>query len=110
MSLFQWLSVLTIFTVVLAEPIRFDNYKVYGVKVLDNDQLNKLRRLEQDTSDEYNFWNSPIINRTTDIMVTPERTEDFEKMMKSLNIDFGVKVSNLQELVLGTNFKHFTDA
>jgi len=85
--------------VVLTEPKRFDNYKVYQIKVGSKDHLNILRELEQDTSDEYDFWNSPIMGRTTDIMVPPGKTVDFEKMMKNFNMDLGVKVSNLQDLI-----------
>lgn len=97
MNLFQLLLAITLFTTVLSEPRRFDNYKVYKINVQSEDHLKILRTLEQDTTDEYDFWNSPIIGRNTDIMVPPEKTEDFEKMIKNFNMDFGVKVSNLQE-------------
>ncbi len=93
------LSVTLLCTAVLSESKRFDNYKVYEVKVLNEDHVNILRSLERNVLDEYDFWNSPIIGRNTDIMVPPEKSEDFEKMIKDLNMDIGVKISNLQELV-----------
>lgn len=98
MNLFQFLLAITLFAAVFAAK-RFDNYKVYKINVENKDHLNILRTLEQDTSDDYEFWNSPIIGRNTDIMVPPEKTEDFEKMIKNYNMIFDVKVSNLQELV-----------
>lgn len=99
MDLLQLFLAITSLTAVITVPQRFDNYKVYGIKVLNKDHLNILRTLEQN-SYEYDFWNSPIVGRTTDIMVSPEKIEDFEKMMKNLNLEMDVKVSNLQEFVL----------
>lgn len=89
---------LTLFIVtVLAKSQRFDNYKVYEINVQNEDHVNVLRSLEEDAWDRYDFWNSPIIGRTTDIMVSPEKAKVFESMIKSLNMDLTVKISNLQE-------------
>lgn len=95
----QLIFAVTLFTAVVTETQRFENYKVYEVKVLNKEHVNILRSLERNTTDEYDFWNSPIIGRNTDIMVPGEKAEDFEMMMKNFNMDIGVKVSNLQELV-----------
>lgn len=97
MTLLQIILSVTFFTTVLTEPKRFDNFKVYEIKVSDKDHVDILRSLERDTTDGYEFWNSPIVGRSTDIMVPPEKTEEFEKMIKNFNLDIGVKVSNLQE-------------
>lgn len=99
MKLLQLILSVTLFTAVLTESKRFDNYKVYEIKVLNKEHVNILRSLERNTSDGYEFWNSPIIGRQTDILVPPEKTKDFEQMIKDFNMDIGLKVSNLQELV-----------
>lgn len=93
----QLILSVTLFTVVLTEPRRFDNYKVYEVNVLNKDHVNILRTLERNTTDDYDFWNSPIVGRNTDIMVPAEKAADFERMIKNFNMEIGVKVSNLQE-------------
>ncbi|XP_037037661.1 zinc carboxypeptidase-like [Bradysia coprophila] len=85
--------------VVSAKQQRFDNYKVYEVKVSNEDHVNILRSLERDTADDYDFWNSPIIGRSADIMVAPEKTGDFEKMIQNFGLDIDVKIPNLQDLI-----------
>lgn len=99
MKLLQSILFVAIAAVVSTEPQRFDNYKVYQIKVLNEDHVNILRTLERNVTDDYDFWNSPIVGRNTDIMVTPEKTDDFERMIKSFNMDIDVKIPNLQELV-----------
>ncbi|KAJ6632757.1 Zinc carboxypeptidase A 1, partial [Pseudolycoriella hygida] len=99
MTLLKLILSLTLFTVVVTEPQRFDNYKVYEIKVENKDHVNILRSLEGNASDEYDFWNSPIVGRNADIMVSPEKTDAFEKMMKNFNMTVGVKVLNLQDLI-----------
>lgn len=103
MKLLQLILSVVLFTAILAEPKRFDNYKVYEVEVLNKEQVNILRSLERNTTDGYEFWNSPIIGRRTDIMVPPEKIDDFEQMIKHFNMDLAVKVFNLQELVNEAN-------
>lgn len=99
MNLLQLILSVTLFTAVVTQTKRFDNYKVYEVKVLNKDHVNVLRSLERNTTDDYDFWNSPIIGRNVDIMVPPEKTKEFEKLIRNYDMDIGVKVSNLQELV-----------
>lgn len=99
MKLLQSILFFALVAVLSAKPQRFDNYKVFEIKVLNEDHVNILRSLERDATDDYDFWNSPIIGRSADIMVKPEKSDEFERMIKNYDMDIDVKISNLQELV-----------
>lgn len=99
MKLLQTILFVSLVVAVSAKLQRFDNYKVYEIKVLNEDHVNILRSLERDTNDDYDFWNSPIIGRSADIMVKPEKSDEFERMIKNYDLDIDVKIPNLQEFV-----------
>ncbi|XP_058445792.1 zinc carboxypeptidase-like [Malaya genurostris] len=89
----------TSIAVVLSEPLRFDNYRVYEASIENVEQLQILQHLEQ-LSDGYTFWESPVqTGMQVDIMVPPQRFADFEKLCLRLNMQSRVKISNVQSLI-----------
>lgn len=73
---------------------RFDNFKVYSVKVENEEQLEVLEKLEKK---DYDFWESPILGNVADVMISPDREPYFESLMDIYKIERSVKVANVQE-------------
>lgn len=76
-----------------ASKIRYDNYRVYSVKIENADHSNQLKSLEN----EYDFWKNGQINQHSDIMVPPHKIEEFENYIA--NINSSIKINNVQRLV-----------
>lgn len=73
---------------------RFDNFKVYSLKVENDEQLKVLENLEKR---DYDFWESPMLNDVADVMISPDREKFFEDLMDTYKIERTVKVANVQE-------------
>lgn len=73
---------------------RFDNYKVYSVKVENVEQLKVLENLEKQNFD---FWESPMLGNVADIMISPDQEQHFQLLMDAFKMHRTVKVANVQE-------------
>lgn len=93
-SLIALLSLSLLITGVSLTKQRFDNYKVYSVKVQNDDQLKILENLERQ---DYDFWESPILGDVADIMVTPDQEQYFESLMGIHKFESSIKIANLQQ-------------
>lgn len=82
---------------VSAEKMRFDNHKVFNLNVENLEQMNFLRKLEE-TSPEgsYVFGDSPVVGRSVEIVVPPQKLYEFNDFTNHLSIDHELKVENLQ--------------
>ncbi|KAJ6648918.1 Zinc carboxypeptidase, partial [Pseudolycoriella hygida] len=60
----------------LAEKERFDNHKVYEIRIDTADQLQLFRNLEND-SDGLLLWNYPVLGHSVSVMVAPHRFKEF---------------------------------
>lgn len=97
-----------------AEKARFDNYRVYKVKIENIYQLQELRQLA-DTSDsvnclvlfllcilicikfQYSFFNYPrAIGSDVELIVAPHMFAHFSDITKSLKLQHEIMTSNLQ--------------
>lgn len=73
---------------------RFDNFRVYSVKVENDEQLKVLENLEKQ---DYDFWEEPILGEVADVMISPDRELYFEFLMDAHKFARTVKVANVQE-------------
>lgn len=89
-------------TFVASEKARFDSYKVFTVDVENNAQLRSLHMLEQE-SNGLDFWQTPIIGRSADIMVSPHKFADFEDIVETLQLKSTLKIDNVQRYVVEKN-------
>lgn len=78
-----------------SEKIRYDNHKVYSIVAHSDEQLQALRSLETDS--EYQFWNTVGFKEPIDIVVPPQKLNEFNEIISALSLDSKVKVENLQE-------------
>lgn len=79
---------------VFGEKARFDNYRVYTLKVTSDEQLTTLQEIEEKGT--YEFWSSPTAIKDVDIMVPPHKFAEFDDLVSYLNIDFTLKIENVQ--------------
>jgi len=81
-----------------AAKARYDNYKLFGLSLENEVQLKALGELEEN-SDSYDFWSELSLVREVDIMVPPHKVPEFEDFLNRLNIQYHIKVENVQKLV-----------
>lgn len=92
-----WLAIAVLVlcsSIVLGEKARFDNYRVYTLKVTTETQLTALRDIEE--SGKYEFWTSPTAETDADIMVPPHKYAEFADLVKYLDIESTIKIENIQ--------------
>lgn len=92
-------AVIFLTTVVWSRQLTFHDFKVFSVKVENEEQLKVLKSLDND-DDGYSYWKEPIIGRDADIVVPPNLLDDFSALVSALNLNFTLKISNIQRLVL----------
>lgn len=84
----------------LAAPERFDNYKVYSLKVETEAQRDTLDGLWRHLSKSVNYWKgSNDINAMADLMVAPEDQQTFENLLVQSNFKWQLKVKDVQKLI-----------
>lgn len=79
-----------------AAKARYDNYKLYSMNLTNEEQAQAVADLEQNT-DSYDFWSGPSMVRDVDVMVPPHKLADFEDFMTRFNIQYKIKVENIQK-------------
>ncbi|KAJ6647129.1 Zinc carboxypeptidase A 1 [Pseudolycoriella hygida] len=77
---------------------RYDNYKLYSMQLQNEEQAKAVVELEQNT-DSYDFWSALSLVRDVDVMVPPHKLAEFEDFLNRFNIQFHIKVENIQKLV-----------
>lgn len=85
-----------------AEQERFDNYRVYSLKIENEAQQGSLSGVSQGLSKSLNYWRGANqIDTLADIMVAPEDQEQFETVLVANAFKWQLKVDNVQELIDG---------
>ncbi|XP_055600315.1 zinc carboxypeptidase-like [Uranotaenia lowii] len=94
-----FLSIVLRFSIVAAEPLRFDKHRVYTVNIDNENQLQALQLLEQ-FPQEYNFWEPPVqTGMKVDIMISPKKVRVFEELASRLDMAIALKIENVQNLI-----------
>ncbi|XP_053692246.1 zinc carboxypeptidase A 1-like [Sabethes cyaneus] len=83
----------------LAEQLRFDNHKVYSIKVRNEEQLFTLKELEA-VPQMYTFLDVPVaVNSTIQLVVPPVLQQQFNQLTARLKLDHNLDCSNLQSVI-----------
>ncbi|KAF2892788.1 hypothetical protein ILUMI_13386 [Ignelater luminosus] len=78
-------------------PIRFDNFQVYHVIPRTSQQLEILKRL-QENPQGFNFWNEvAVTGRKVDIMVPPHLKYNFRDLVQEFDAELWIE--NVQQLL-----------
>ncbi|XP_055708911.1 uncharacterized protein LOC129805177 [Phlebotomus papatasi] len=84
---------------VVADPARFDNYRVYSVSVESEDNLKVLRSVNRGLNG-YDFLVEPrILGDTADIIVPPHLQNDFEQLAKKHELKVELVIPDLQRMI-----------
>ncbi|XP_052864270.1 zinc carboxypeptidase A 1-like [Anopheles cruzii] len=82
-----------------AEPVRFDNYRVYEVSIGSEKQLEAFQYMER-YPDGYIFWESPVqTNMKINLVVPPHKVAEFEELKQHLDFESRLKIANVQKLI-----------
>ncbi|XP_017136885.1 zinc carboxypeptidase [Drosophila miranda] len=77
------------------EQVRYDNYKVYNVRIDDREQFNLLNAQEKVL--RLSSWREVRhLGESSDIMVAPQYEETFESLLLKHNISYSLKIDNVQ--------------
>ncbi|XP_058449258.1 uncharacterized protein LOC131429226 [Malaya genurostris] len=93
------LLIVAVLSAITAEQARFDNYRVYQLRIETTQQLKTLQYLE-DHPDGYIFWESPVqTNMDLNLVVPPHKYADFEEFTTKLNLRPSLKIKNFQKVI-----------
>ncbi|XP_015434404.1 PREDICTED: zinc carboxypeptidase-like [Dufourea novaeangliae] len=83
------------------EKMRYDGYRLYKIFVPDTTGLELLKNMQDD--DGYNFWGLPRINNTMDVMISPEKLQEFMKAVNKTQLDPELMMDNVQQYIDNEN-------
>lgn len=76
------------------------SYRVFEVKARNRDAFDAIVKIFNEQSDEYDFWTEPRRRyEPVDIMVPPELIAEFMNLLKDFNIDYRVKIDDVQRYI-----------
>lgn len=85
------------FVAVFGEQARYDNYRVYSIKVENEEQLNALHDLET-IRDGISFLETPhAVDQTAEIVVPPHKLADISDLLESFQMKFHIKTKDMQK-------------
>lgn len=94
-----YLLILAIFSGGFCDKARFDNYRVYSIKIETEQQLNLLQEFEIQQN-EFTFIEAPIaIDTNAEIIVPPHKFADISDILQSYGLKADIRVNNLQRFV-----------
>ncbi|KAJ6649863.1 Zinc carboxypeptidase A 1 [Pseudolycoriella hygida] len=92
------LAIIFFASVVWSRQLTFHDFKVFSVKVENEEQLRILKTLEND-DDGFSYWKDPILGRDADIVVSPNKLNDFNDLVSALKLNSTMKIANIQKLI-----------
>lgn len=94
------------FSAIFCEMVRFDNYRVYSIKIENMEQLKALQDLESNQNG-LTFMEAPsAIGIDAEIIVPPHKFSDISEFFEKCDIKNEVKTNNLQRLARTNNFNN----
>ncbi|GAB0094435.1 zinc carboxypeptidase-like [Sergentomyia squamirostris] len=91
--------ILTVLTLVVAEPHRFDNHRMYRLRVERDEQLQVLKSLKTGQN-SYEYFDEPRqTGQELDIIIPPTLQSEFETILKDKEFSAKLVINNLQDLV-----------
>ena len=80
-------------------------YQVFEVTAKNKASHDVLVKLYNEWSDVYDFWTEPRhANLKTDIMVPPAYTETFIRLLQAFDIEYRIKIANVQKYTFFDNY------
>lgn len=98
--------IVTLTFIVLAggQKTSYENYKVFRIVPTNEGQVNFLKQFGEFRDSEYSFWKGPsYINESVDLMVGPQKFNEFYDLMKLSGIKYVNYIENVQQLVDNEN-------
>ena len=87
------------FLLISGEKARFDNYRVYSLKIKNEKQLEALKDLENIQNGMF-YLEAPIsIHKSAEIIVPPHKFADVTEFFNKFEIENVIRVENLQKYV-----------
>ncbi|XP_035901544.1 zinc carboxypeptidase-like [Anopheles stephensi] len=83
----------------VAEKARYDNYRVYRVRIQTEQQLELLQAIEQ-YPDGYRFWSDPVkVGTEVQLVVPPHKRGHFSEMRAKVGLRAQLQIANLQDQI-----------
>lgn len=85
------------FVAVFGEQARYDNYRVYSIKVENDEQLKALHDLES-FRDGVSFMETPhAVGQTAEIIVPPHKLADISDLLETFEMKSHIKTKDMQK-------------
>lgn len=85
---------------VASDKVRYDGFKVYKISVDNMDNLNTLTSMEEEEEDVgYQFLNYPRMNDSSLLVVSPDKIQEFEKIVNNKKMTATLMMDNLQRYI-----------
>lgn len=91
-----FIGIVCICSYVATDRARFDNYRVYKLKVNTQDQLDVLKQIEK-FPDGFSFWDGPVLGQEAELMVPPHKFGEFSEICEQFGIWNKLKITNVQK-------------
>ncbi|XP_035732266.1 carboxypeptidase B-like isoform X2 [Vespa mandarinia] len=85
-------------SVIRGNRVSYRNHQLIRIFPITEEHINELRELRDSEPDDIKFWNEPILNRTTDVVIAPDIVSDVKEYLKGHQIDFKLLISDLQTI------------
>ncbi|XP_054013337.1 zinc carboxypeptidase-like [Hylaeus anthracinus] len=79
------------------DKVRYDGYRLYKVHVTDDTKLELLHTMRD--SDGYAFWERPRVNYTADVMISPEKLQEFMQIANTSELEPELMMENVQKYI-----------
>ncbi|GAB0094437.1 zinc carboxypeptidase-like [Sergentomyia squamirostris] len=94
-----FIVILAVLALAAAEPHRFDNHRVYRLRVERDEQLQVLKSLKTGQN-SYEYFDEPRqTGQEVDIIIPPTLQSEFETILKDKEFSAKLVINNLQDLV-----------
>ncbi|XP_055589358.1 zinc carboxypeptidase-like [Uranotaenia lowii] len=87
------------FTACSGQLVRYDDHQVFSIKIRNDDQLVALKNLEG-IPNKFKFIDVPsAINSTVQVVIAPQLQNEFEHLVKLLQLEVSLDISDLQRII-----------
>lgn len=100
MWLLAFFLVLSNLSMSICDKARFDNYRIYSVKIETEEQLKLLQEFANFQTEVVFLEPPTVIGISVEILVPPHKFADMSDLFQTYGLKAEIKVNNLQRLVL----------
>lgn len=97
MFAFKLIVIFACHLLISGEKARFDNYRIYSIKIQNEKQLELLQNLEN-APDGISYIEAPVsMKKSAEMIVPPHKFADVSGFFEKFGIENEIKIDNIQQ-------------